>query len=226
MIQSNPSVPNPLKNLIIWGGTGNFKVLCELLRDEYRILGFFDKNKAIEKEYRGVKHLGDWGDFLEWKKRCEGGLPHFIVSIGPGYGKVRLQIHEHLKQEGLQPITAIHRTAFVAENAEIGEGSQIYAQAAVCVDARIGRGCIVNTSASIDHECLIEDGATIGPGATLAGLVHVGKNADVYTGAVVLPRLRIGENAIVGAGAVVLEDVPANVVVVGNPARFLKMRTD
>ena len=34
--------------------------------------------------------------------------------------------------------------------------------------------------------------------------------------------VNIGENSIVGAGAVVLKDVPANVVVGGNPATIVK----
>lgn len=210
--------------LIIWGGTGNFRVLCELLQDDYEIIGYFDNNPAIRDTYRGIPCLGGQPDFESWADAWKGGKPHFIVSIGPGHGAVRLEVHEMLKRRGLQPITAIHRTAFVAHNAVVGEGSQVYAMATVCVDAQIGKGCIVNTRASVDHECVLEDGATVGPGATLAGLVEVGKNADIYTGAVVLPRVKIGEGAIVGAGAVVLNDVPPYSTVVGNPARILKTR--
>jgi acetyltransferase-like isoleucine patch superfamily enzyme len=55
-------------------------------------------------------------------------------------------------------------------------------------------------------------------------MVHVGRNADIYTGATVIPRIRIGAGSIVGAGAVVIEDVPENAVVVGNPARVIRMR--
>ena len=217
---------NASKNLIIWGGTGNFKVLCELLKDEYAILGYFDNNPAIRESYRGIPCLGRSAELPAWLEEWpEENRPSFIVSIGPGHGAVRLEVHESLRQQGLRPIRAVHRTAFVAENATIGEGSQIYAQAAVCVDARIGKGCIVNTRASVDHECVLEDGATVGPGATLAGLVRVGACADIYTGAVVLPRVRIGEGATVGAGAVVLKDVPPHTVVVGNPARPIKVKT-
>jgi maltose O-acetyltransferase len=41
-------------------------------------------------------------------------------------------------------------------------------------------------------------------------------------GAIVLPGVTIGENSVVGAGAVVTRDVPANVVVAGNPARIIR----
>ena len=191
-----------------------------MLNNDLELVGYFDNNLNIEKEYRGIPHLGNWADFLTWQSRLAGGeKPYFLVSIGPGYGKVRQEIHEALKQHGLKPITAIHRTAFVAENAQIGEGTQIYANATVCVEAQIGKACIINTRASVDHECVIGDGATIGPGAVLAGLVTVRTNADIYAGAVILPRLTIGEDSIVGAGAVVLKDVPPGVVVAGNPAR-------
>jgi maltose O-acetyltransferase len=41
-------------------------------------------------------------------------------------------------------------------------------------------------------------------------------------GAILLPGVRIGRNAVVGAGAVVARNVPANTVVVGNPARVIR----
>ncbi len=81
-------------------------------------------------------------------------------------------------------------------------------------------------------------GALIGPRATLvtvnhledpahrrdvqAKAIHIEKNAWIGAGATVLPGVTVGENAIVGAGAVVTKDVPANMVVVGTPARVLR----
>jgi maltose O-acetyltransferase len=49
--------------------------------------------------------------------------------------------------------------------------------------------------------------------------ITIGDNVWLGGGAVVLPGVTIGDNSVVGAGAVVTKDVPANVVVVGNPAR-------
>jgi maltose O-acetyltransferase len=49
--------------------------------------------------------------------------------------------------------------------------------------------------------------------------ITIGDNVWLGGGAIVLPGVSIGDNSVVGAGAVVTKDVPANVVVVGNPAR-------
>jgi virginiamycin A acetyltransferase len=51
---------------------------------------------------------------------------------------------------------------------------------------------------------------------------------DVWTGwqSTILPGVKIGDGAIVGAKAVVAADVPPYAVVVGNPARVVKMRHD
>lgn len=38
----------------------------------------------------------------------------------------------------------------------------------------------------------------------------------------ILPSVRIGYGAIVGAGSVVTKDVPAMIIVAGNPARIIK----
>ena len=40
--------------------------------------------------------------------------------------------------------------------------------------------------------------------------------------ATILSNVTIGERAIVGAGSVVTRDVPADVIVVGNPAKVLR----
>jgi maltose O-acetyltransferase len=52
--------------------------------------------------------------------------------------------------------------------------------------------------------------------------VKIGDGAWICAGAILLPGVTVGENAVVGAGAVVTEDVGANMLVGGVPARPLK----
>jgi acetyltransferase-like isoleucine patch superfamily enzyme len=48
------------------------------------------------------------------------------------------------------------------------------------------------------------------------------RGARVGGGAILCPAIEVGEEAFVGAGAVVTKDVPARMLVVGNPARVLR----
>lgn len=49
----------------------------------------------------------------------------------------------------------------------------------------------------------------------------IGNNVFLGANSVILPGVTIGDNAIVGAGAIVTKNIPANKIVVGNPARIL-----
>jgi maltose O-acetyltransferase len=52
--------------------------------------------------------------------------------------------------------------------------------------------------------------------------ITIGNDAWLGSGVIVLPGVTIGARAVVGAGSVVTQDVPADCVVVGNPARPLR----
>jgi len=52
--------------------------------------------------------------------------------------------------------------------------------------------------------------------------IDIADNVWLGGGVIVLPGVSIGENSVAGAGAVVTRDVPAGVVVVGNPARVVR----
>ena len=50
-----------------------------------------------------------------------------------------------------------------------------------------------------------------------------GESAWIGAGATILPGVRVGKHAIVGAMSVVTKDVPDYAVVVGSPAKVVKM---
>lgn len=211
-----------MRDVVFWGATGQAKVLNEAISgSEFNLAALID-NRDVVSPLLGVPVLKGAEGLSAWlKERSSSSDIYAVVAIGGTGGHDRLKLMEIMLAHGLKPFNVIHRTAFVADDASIGFGCQILAQAAVCTHARIGNGVIINTSASIDHDCVIGNGCHIAPGARLAGEITVGDCVLIGTGAIVLPRLHIGENAIVGAGAVVTKSIPAGITVIGNPARHI-----
>jgi acetyltransferase-like isoleucine patch superfamily enzyme len=127
---------------------------------------------------------------------------------------------------------------------EIGDETKIGAFVEIQKNSRVGRCCKISSHTFICEGVDIEDDVFVGhsvtfindvyPRATAAGgglqteadwkveKTKVCKGASIGSGATILCNVTIGENAIVGAGSVVTKDVPANAIVAGNPAKFLR----
>jgi len=210
-----------MTHVIFWGATGQARVLREALLNQASLVALFD-NRAIASPFPDVPiYTGEEG-FLQWQERASPSRQmHACVAIGGPHGRDRLARMEWLQDRGHAPLRVIHTTAFLAQDARLGDGCQILAMSAVCANAKLGRAVIINTKASVDHDCIIGDGVHIGPGATLAGQVTVNAFAFIGAGATILPGLSIGESAVIGAGAVVTRNIAAGQTVIGNPARPL-----
>jgi acetyltransferase-like isoleucine patch superfamily enzyme len=130
---------------------------------------------------------------------------------------------------------------------EIGDETKIGAFVEIQKNARVGRRCKVSSHTFICEGVTIEDNVFVGHGvtfindtfpraATATGELQtekdwkveptlVKKGASIGSGSTILCNVVIGEHALVGAGSVVTRDVPAHVVVAGNPARVIRQLT-
>ena len=54
----------------------------------------------------------------------------------------------------------------------------------------------------------------------------IGKAVYLGIGAMIKEGAYVGDNAIVSMGSIVMQDVPAQAVVMGNPARVIRKNTD
>ncbi len=60
--------------------------------------------------------------------------------------------------------------------------------------------------------------------ANSRGDTRIGHDVWIGRDATILPGVTVGNGAIIGSNAVVAKDVPAYAIVVGNPAKIVKMR--
>ena len=115
-------------------------------------------------------------------------------------------------------------------NARIEPGAVIRDQVEIGDNAVIMMGAMIDMGAVLGGRATVGKHCHIGAGAVLAGVIEPASATpvivedDVLIGAnaVVIEGVHIGKNAVVAAGAVVIEDVPANSVVAGCPARVIK----
>ena len=89
---------------------------------------------------------------------------------------------------------------------------------------KIGIAPIIYYNAIITHDCRIGDFCEISPAANILGRVSIGNKTQIGAGASILPDVKIGSNVTIGAGAVVTKNIPDNAVVVGVPAKIIKIK--
>lgn len=123
----------------------------------------------------------------------------------------------------------------------LGEGSFIAPSihGAALENLKIGKNCFINSNflAMARGGITIDDNVQIAANTSvisnnhdlyeravlLCKPVHIKHDAWIGANVTILPGVEIGAYAVVGAGAVVTKDVADYAVVVGNPAKVIKM---
>jgi len=207
-----------VKRLAILGASGHGKVVADAAElCGWQEIVFYD-DAWPEKSQLGCWIIkGNTASLLQSLSAFDG----VIVAIGDNH--IRAAKISELSDKGAALVSMIHPSAMISQYAKIGAGSVVFANVVVNVDANIGAGVILNTACTIDHDCKLGDAVHISPGANIAGGVSIGSRSWVGIGACVRQCVEIGEDVVAGAGAVVVNDIDNKAVVVGNPAKPIRI---
>ena len=139
---------------------------------------------------------------------------------------------------GIKPV--IHESAFVHPAATVTGnviiGKDVYIGPGAVIRGDWGQ-IIIEDGCNVQENCtihmfpgvtvLLKQDAHIGHGAIIHGAT-IGKNVLIGMNAVIMDNAEIGDNSIVGALSFVPAEmvIPPSKVVVGNPAKVLRVATD
>lgn len=190
------------------------------------LIGFLD-DYVEHKDVIGK--IDDFPRIIEEEKHKQGrhvGPDNVIVQylIGVNSSEIRAEIDErvwklvHMPEEGI----LIHKTAHIGINCQVGRGTVMGPFSALTSNVSLGDHVHINTGASVNQGSNIGNYCTLSPGVKICGDVEVGDRVSFGANSTVINLKKVGDNSIIGAGAVVINDIPANSVAVGVPAKVIK----
>ncbi|MGX9457589.1 acyltransferase [Photobacterium damselae subsp. damselae] len=133
--------------------------------------------------------------------------------------------------------TRVWQFSIILKDAVIGENCNICAHTLIENDVVIGSNVTIKSGVYLWDNIRIEDDVFIGPCVAFTNDKNprskqypekylqtiIKKGASIGANATILPGLVLGECCMVGAGSVVTKNVPPYSVVVGNPAKVIRL---
>jgi len=183
-----------------------------------------DTRTQLEKMQAGDLYTADDAELAAEQRRCYLLMREFdtqyAISVEAGHKVLEKLLGSVAPDVHIRPPLYVDYGRFI----HIGAGTFInYGLVALdVVSITIGRNVKIGTNVQLLTPTHPVDPELRWKRLEAAKPIVIGDNVWIGSGAIVLAGVTVGENSVIGAGAVVTKDVPANVVVVGNPAKTIK----
>lgn len=139
------------------------------------------------------------------------------VVGGPGFG---------YEFDGQGNPIHIHHFGHVHIGANVEIGSCVVIARATIDKTIIGDDVKIDDHVFIAHNVQIGNRTVVIAGAEISGSVQIGEDCWISPQVTIINGVTIGDRTLIGIGTVVTQNIPSNVVAVGNPARVLRTRSE
>ena len=210
--------------MLVVGAKGLAKEILQILEDKNLLsnLVFFDDVNFNEESelYGSYPILRTDEEVLHYfKTDCR-----FVLGLGNP--KLRKKLCARFESLGGQLITVTDNSISIGNYIKTHKGHTLMAGVKISNGVKLGKGVLVYYNVIITHDVNIGNFVELSPGCILLGHVVLEDEVQVGAGAIILPKVKIGKRAVIGAGAVVTKDVHSDAVMVGNPAKVIKLVSD
>lgn len=205
--------------IIVGAGTYG-QVYAKYLCEDYEVCGFVDDHSSLHNSViDGIPVLGDVEFIHEYILQ----YPGTAIFVPIGNNSVRVKLLRDFNLRGYYLPSFIHPNTIIHKSVKIGKAVYILPAVNIMPCTVLNDYVMVSMGVNIAHHVTIAEGCFFSQGSNIGASINIGEKSYFGIASTVMTGIKnIGAGAMLGAGAVAIKDVPENVVMVGNPAKFLK----
>ncbi|HJV31905.1 MAG TPA: NeuD/PglB/VioB family sugar acetyltransferase [Bacillales bacterium] len=216
-----------MQKLVILGGSGIGMIAASIANDlgHFQLLGFLNDVLPIGTmvgKYNKIPVIGNSHGIEKYLSDQD--VQFFIAYVGMQNEEEVFNKIQKLNIPSCRFATLIHPSAIIPKGfCKIGNGVMMSPLTQLSPDTTIEDNCILLPNSFVGHDSTLRRFAHVAANAVIGANVDVGRAVHVGTNSTIREKVIIGDFSLIGSGAVVLNDVEPNSIVVGNPARLLRL---
>lgn len=205
-----------MKKILVIGTGGLAREFTAWFSKDVQIIGYLSANQEEHLKFNlpGILYSGNITPSLVGTN---------LVAVAVSSSLIKAKVYKELSELGFEFPSFIHPSSIVSDIVQIEEGVIIAPNCVVSANVRINKLSYINFCCGIGHDAIIGNFVQINPGSQIGGFTTIGDSAIIGSGSTILQNLSIGNNAKVGSGSVVFSRVLDNSVVMGNPAKRMRI---